>query len=139
MADVIRIEKGFSPWQPAADALLVKEYAYHEIPLMGVVEQHGVRYYFGCAAGRDEPVSIWFYARLSVEEEAMLDGSSGDDFNSRVKFQGPAVLALALEGPGVVATYLMESLSEEEIAHGYERLVGELQELAAKAQGLIPA
>lgn len=138
MADVIRLEKGFSPWRPASDAVLVKEYAYHEIPLRGVVEQHGVRYYFGCAYGSDEPVSVWFYVRLGPGDEAVLDAASAEEFDKAVTFGGPAMLALALEGPGIVATYLMESLSQEEITHGYRSLVMELQDLAERAKELIP-
>ena len=137
MADVIRLEKGFSPWQPASDAHLVKEYAYYEIPLRGVVEQHGVRYYFGCAAGRDEPVNVWVYVRLSADDEATLDSASYADFDHAIPLQGPGMLALAIEGPGVVATYSLDSFSENELARGYRALIGELESMTESARELI--
>ncbi len=138
MGDVIRLEQGFSPWQPASDARLVKEYAYYEVPLSGIIEQHGVRYYFHCVDGDDEPVSLWFYMRVNAEDEARLDAATADDFSTAVDFHGPGMLALAIEGPGVVATYLMDPLSTEAIREGCHELVRQLEDLTETAKELAP-
>lgn len=138
MGDVIRLEKGFSPWRPASDAELVKEYAYYEIPLVGIIEQHGVRYYFECVLGQDASVNMWLYMRLSAEDEARLDEATAEEFHDAVEFTGPGMLALALEGPGLVAFYLMDPLSPNELDHGYQALVGELEHMVESAKELAP-
>lgn len=125
MGDVINLEKGFSPWRPAPDAVLAKEYAYYEIPLAGVIEQAGVRYFFHSVAV-DEHVSLWVYMHLSPTQEDVLDSASREDFMDAVNFEGAGMLALALEGPGIVATYLMDPLSREAIKDGYRVVVSEL-------------
>ncbi|MGH2780501.1 MAG: hypothetical protein ACRDLA_03620 [Thermoleophilaceae bacterium] len=138
MADVIRLEKGYSPWRPASDAQLVKEYAYHDMPLAGIIEQLGVRYYFGCVVGHDDPANIWYYTRVDDEEEAALDNATVNSFDSAIAFHGPGMLALALEGPGIVAVYLLDPVSTEEIQLGYRALVAELEEGVQRARELIP-
>lgn len=139
MADVIHVEKGYSPWQPASDARLVKEYGYHDFPFAGVIEQHGVRYYFACVDGMNETVNAWVYAQLTADEEAQLDAASPEQFFDSFEIGGPAVLALAVEGPGVIATHLMESVTKEELLYGKRQLVQQVERLLETARELTPA
>ena len=138
MADVIHVEKGFSPWQPAQDARLVKQYQYYEIPLCGVIEQHGMRFFFACLAGADEAVNMWFYGRLSPEVETALDQATAEEFTSSAQFEGPAVMALAAEGPGIVATTMVDGLTSDEIRAAHEILYRELEAWASAAKELEP-
>lgn len=139
MADVINIERGFSPWQPSADAHLAKQYQYYEFPMAGVIEQHGTRYFFICIDGADEPVNLWFYGRLSPEDEAKCDQADATDFDSAVDFSGPAVLALAVEGPGIVASTVMGDVNSEELKQAHRTLYEQLQMWARAAEDLQPA
>lgn len=138
MADVIHVERGFSPWQPAPDAHLVKEYQYYEVPTRGVIEQHGIRYFFACLAGADDTVSAWIYIRIDPKTEARLDASAFEEFDT-VGFDGPAVMALAVEGPGVVAIQVLDELIPDYIRSAHRALYEEMQVWAQEAKNLEPA
>jgi hypothetical protein len=119
MADVIHIANGFSPWKPSADAELVKQYQYYEFPLKGIIRQHGVRYYFACIGGVQSEVTVWLYVRVSPAEESALDNSTRETFGVAVHPSGPAVVALALEGTGIIASQLVDDVSPESVQQAF--------------------
>jgi hypothetical protein len=135
MADLIHAQKGFSPWKPSAEAELVKQYQYYDIPLAGIIKQHGVRYFFTCVAGKDAPVNYWFYARVSPGEEKAFDSATRESFTSAMGWTGPVVMALAIEGPGIVAITEIDEITEKgSIDRAYETLAGELNNWAKAAK-----
>lgn len=133
MSDVIQVEAGFSPWQPAHDARLVKEYWHYDIPLAGVIEQHDVHYAFYCAGGADERVSYWLYARITAVEEALLDLASAEEF-MHFSMEGQAVLALAIEGKGVIASEAIDEMGADTVRNAHEALVEQLREWIEAAE-----
>lgn len=137
VADVVEIHRGFAPWKPSPDAELVKEYRYYDVPRTGVIEQHGVRYFFTCLDDDpDELVSIWFYCHLTREDEAVLDSASAAEFDTCVDFDGPGLLALAFEEVGIVAAEVMDELTSEHLAEAHDALVRRLRSQTEAAQEL---
>ena len=134
MADVIHVENGYSPWQPSGDAELSKQYQYYEIPLRGVIVQHDVRYYFGCVGGAGEPVNFWLYAMITPEEEAVLDSTPREEFQTAIPFDSPAVLALAIDGTGIIASVVTDDLSEKSVHRAFDYLQAEVRSWASSAQ-----
>jgi hypothetical protein len=139
VTDVIQVQKGSPPWSPSPDARLVKEYQFHEIPLAGVLEQHGTRYFFFCSEGADERVNLWFYTRLSPEDEYGLDAADRENFMTAVGFDGPAVMALAADDLGVIAFANLDDLSSESMQEGFKAVFDELDALTRAARELVPA
>jgi hypothetical protein len=136
MADVIQIEAGHAPWRPAEDAELVKQYRYYEIPTAGVIQQHRTRYLFCCIAGQEERISFWLYTRLSSEDETALDEAPLEEFNHAIGLPGPAVIALVLEGPGVVSHRVIDELTEGSIAPTVQSLIEELEQYVLSGRDL---
>lgn len=129
MADVIQLHGGYSPWKPSEDAELAKEYRRYNIPLEGVVSQHGVRYAFACVDGHDDVVSFWVYVHVSAEQESALDAGG------EIEFRGPGALALVIEGVGIVASTLVEDFDDAEATRAAVRvLAGTLSDWAHEAE-----
>jgi hypothetical protein len=133
MADVIHIQRGFAPWQPAPDAVLVKEYQYYEMPTRGVIEQHGVRFLFICAPPSDDELTGWVYFHLSPREEEMLDNATPEEFENAIVHTGPCVMAFAVDGLGVVRSYVLDELSQvafNDVADQFSQELGQIAEHA---------
>lgn len=137
MADVIQIEKGCDPWQPSHDAILAAQHRYYEIPLEGIIEQHGVRYSFICV-GQGENVSFWQYEYVTPADEAALATMTSEELAAR-EITAPMVVAIALEGLGIVGSVIVDEPSDEAIERGYRQLASEMERLAGDARDLLPA
>lgn len=135
MADVIHLHQGFSPWKPSPDAILAKEYLRYDIPLEGVIVQDGVRYHFVCLAGEAQPVSLWLYTWLSPADEARLDA----DPTYEVPLEAPALMALVVEGPGIVGGTVIETLAGNAVDIAADFLIDQLDHWASTARELKPA
>lgn len=107
MSDLIRVHLGFSPWRPSEDADLVAQLEYYEIPLRGVVEQHGCFHYFECVQGGLSEVGLWLY--IPVSDDRVRDlrrATSAEEIGDRAldgEAVTPFVAAIAAEGQGIVA------------------------------------
>lgn len=109
MGDQISIEVGRMPWQPADDAVLAETLHYYDAPLIGVIEQCGMKHVFWCLEGHVDPTSLWAYTRVDEAELAPLRGSS--DFDAalaQLTADRPIVIALFREGDGIVWTEYVE-------------------------------
>ena len=115
-------------------ATLEKTYQYYEVPLSGIISQHGARFFFGCVGGPSEPANFWIYARVNSQEEHALDSSTPSDFGAAVDFVGPVVMALALEGPGIVAYHVIDYLNSDGLMAARDALMAELEEQMAAAR-----
>lgn len=84
MSDLLRLEASAAPWRPRADAHLISELHRHDIPLVGLIEQHGVTYLFACLVGEAEPNNVWAYALVTEQELARLHRADERDFDAVV-------------------------------------------------------
>ena len=114
MRDAISVQPGAVPWKPAADAELVVEYDRHDIPTIGIVRQSGTEYLFRCASGHGSAVSAWTYAPIDRAHRAAIERAEGRtdvDAALREAAKFPAVLAIAAEGFGIIASETIPSPS----------------------------
>ena len=77
MSDLIQIDAGARPWMPSASTELIATLDEYNVPLAGLIEQHGVTFLFVCAAGEEEPDNVWLYSLVSAEEIQALTEASG--------------------------------------------------------------
>ena len=112
MADTISLLRGDAPWMPH-DSTLEVQFHYHEVPLIGIVRQHGVEYLFRCLNVMDDDVfSLWHYIRLSGDLRERLEAASTPDkFDAALRDSEPtaSVLAVAMQGAGVLTSREVEA------------------------------
>jgi hypothetical protein len=141
MGDIISIQRGAAPWAPSADAEVVAEYRYYDVPVEGIVRQHGVEFLFACLTGGIDPVSFWIYARVTPEERARLESAA--DPSSYVElmrghgFHAPYVLALAVEDVGILASAVVDD--DEHLQEAMRSLHRYMQSLAEDTKELADA
>ena len=99
MADLAEIAEGGHPWEPTPTSVLVDILHRYNMPLVGVIEQHGVRYLFQCWAGEVERANIWLYTRLTEEQRRLLSDETRPFTDALEEAtRGEGVLAVALDG-----------------------------------------
>lgn len=99
MSDLVEIAEGGRPWEPSPTTVPGEILHRYNMPLVGVIEQHGVRYLFQCWAGEVERANMWLYTRLDDDQERLL--ADEDRPLSEALEQatiGEGVLAVALDG-----------------------------------------
>lgn len=118
MGDFIRLQKGAPPWEGSGDpAHHVETYHFHDIPLIGLIQQHGVNYLFRCFAGEVEPLNLWSYTLVEDAEIVDLEETTtAQEFDRRVNelASRPGVLALSVDGIGIVASREVQDWSDPE-------------------------
>jgi len=77
MSDLIQIEAGARPWEPSAATETLTILDEYNVPLAGLIEQHGVTFLFVCAAGEEEPDNVWLYSLVSAQEVKVLTEARG--------------------------------------------------------------
>lgn len=98
MSDWLLPEQGARPWLPApgvTERLVLHEY---DIPLAGLLEQHGSVYLYSCLLGEVEALNVWAYVLVSDEEAERIAALQGDDVVTGVAAAVtslPATVALA--------------------------------------------
>ena len=99
MSDLAETAEGGRPWQPTETSVPGEILHRYNMPLVGVMEQHGVRCLFQCWAGEVERANMWLYTRLSEDQERLL-GDEGQPFEDALAevTLGEGVLAVALDG-----------------------------------------
>lgn len=115
MGDYLQIQEGLRPWCPAPEANVVTTYNFYDVPTSGVLEHHGSKYVFLCVEGVAHPASIWTYTFADDSELAALDEIPGEElYDAVLAFMAdrPSMVAIALEGPGVIAATYQEPRSD---------------------------
>lgn len=140
MADYLVVEQGAPPWLPSPQAETVAEFAYHDVPLSGVLRQHGVDFFFSCMDGAAEPVSFWIYRHVTEREWREFQRATSPEAYARMvgqlEFDRPYVIALAVEKVGIVGSRVVTGNDEDELRQACEALVTELETLAGEARAL---
>jgi hypothetical protein len=99
VSDLAEIAEGGRPWMPTETTVPGEILHRYNMPLVGVIEQHGVRYLFQCWVGEVERANLWLYTRLTEQQHGILSDDARpfaealDDST-----QGEGVLAVALDG-----------------------------------------
>jgi hypothetical protein len=99
VSDLAEIAEGGRPWKPTETTVPGEVLHRYNMPLVGVIEQHGVRYLFQCWGGEVERANLWLYTRLSEEQDRVL-GNESRPFDEALDdaTRGEGVLAVALDG-----------------------------------------
>ena len=99
MSDLAEIAEGGRPWEPTTTTVPGEILHRYNMPLVGVIEQHGVRYLFQCWAGEVERANIWLYTRLTEEQRRLLSDETRPFTDALEEAtRGEGVLAVALDG-----------------------------------------
>ncbi len=138
MADLIELQEGQPPWRPTADSSLEAVYRKYDIPLVGVIGQHGHQFFFMCVDGEDERLSLWFYTLIEPDQRAMIEAMSPGEFDDQLAtmdFPSWGRLALATERVGIVDFADVENTPNGP-AEALEKLRSNLDHLSQEAQDL---
>lgn len=95
MSDLVQIEVGARPWSPGPDVKELHILDYYNIPLAGIIEQHGAQHFYVCAAGEEDRANVWLYSHIDAEEARALAATTGE--------QLVPIMAAALRNRMVVA------------------------------------
>jgi hypothetical protein len=99
VSDLAEIAEGGRPWMPTETTVPGEILHRYNMPLVGVIEQHGVRYLFQCWGGEVERANLWLYTLLTEEQDRLL-GEEAHPFDDALEeaTRGEGVLAVALDG-----------------------------------------
>lgn len=139
MSDSIVLHVGGLPWQPTPDSRLSKEYRHYDMPLVGVVAQHNREFLFMCLDGHADDVNLWWYVHLSDGQRDLLDRADQAEFERllhSMEFEGPSVIALAVERRGIVDFEEAGGDDTESLRSAMASLIGRLDHMQASAHEL---
>lgn len=121
MAERILVQPGCDPWAPRGLLTHLSEiYNQYDVPTVGIVSQNAVQYLFRCLWGADNRISIWGYTVVGEVERDKIHASEPEEFDDVARSIGdshPGVLALAVEGFGIVAAVDVDDWSDLDEAH----------------------
>lgn len=125
MADRIELQVGDLPWKPTGseEPLVLHKY---DMPLSGIIDQHGASYFFWCIRGEITRGTLWGYAPIGDQERHEIENEPRDQVIRRLfSSPRPCTLAFSVDGRGIVKwkdfeskprTYnLLRSRSEERL------------------------
>ena len=139
MSDLAEIAEGGRPWKPTESTVPGEILHRYNMPLVGVVEQHGVPYLFQCWGGEVERANLWLYTHLTEEQSQLLSDESRPFTEALDEAtRGDGVLAVALDGR-IVAWELVPDVDEplgEIIDLLSDRALSILQEESRAVEGL---
>ena len=144
MSDHIYIEKGRPPWRPSESATLLDVFHRFTIPLVGVIEQHEVKYLFWCVVGHAGSANAWAYAHIDEGsfDLGLLRAATHENLAhvlaSAVKDRS-GTFAIASEDKGILEWVILEPPADFESVHqrGMEELGAKMNEAMAEMQHLM--
>lgn len=137
MTDQIALRIGADPWRPASTATPVVVLDRYDIPLLGVVSQHGSNFLFNFLEGQPQEVNIWVYANIADQELEALRRATPeeiDDIVDRVFGTRDTTVALATEGRGLVLSAIIKPCQTRK-----ELIAVAISELARQARAEVSA
>lgn len=141
MSDLIQLEHGVDPWKGSSTSRHVVEYRHYEIPLAGIVEQHGRQYLYFCLSRPDDSPTVWIYTGITSEQRACLEGGPDEQFNERLnglEHEGRGTLAFATENLGIV-DFVEADLDDQGLRLAYRTLLENLDTLRRDAADRLDA
>lgn len=103
----IQLQQFARPWQGnELFAQAVDTYHFHDIPLIGLIEQFERLYLFRCIGGEAEGVNFWTYVHVTADQRAAIEATANpEDFDALVgELTEPmGVVAVAADGHGIIA------------------------------------
>ena len=102
IADRIELREGDLPWQPhAAEDVVVLNRC--DMPLTGMIRQHGNSYFFWCLRGEVTQGTLWGYLPIGDQERHEIEHEPRDLILRNLSSRPRAwTLAFSIEGRGVV-------------------------------------
>lgn len=102
MADRINLRVGDLPWRPDGSELSSVFHRY-DMPLSGIITQHGTAYFFWCIRGEVTQGSLWGYAAIGDHEVHELENEPRDQALRRLAASPrPTTVAFSVEGKGIM-------------------------------------
>jgi hypothetical protein len=128
MADRIELREGNLPWKPggAESVAVLNKY---DMPLSGVIIQHGTPFFFWCIRGEVTQGTLWGYVPIGEHERHEIEHEPRDQVVRRLlKSKRPCTLAFSIEGQGIVKWRDFESQRsiQEWLHSGQEERILEL-------------
>ncbi len=78
MTGQIHLRLGAQPWRPADTARPSKILNHYDIPLAGILKQHGSFFLFECLEGEVQEANLWAYVPISRTTARRLRRLTGD-------------------------------------------------------------
>ncbi|HUC59874.1 MAG TPA: hypothetical protein VMA95_20910 [Streptosporangiaceae bacterium] len=78
MDDQIHLRLGAKPWQAADTARLSKVLNHYDVPLAGILKQHGAHFLFECLEGEVQEANIWAYVPLTRSAARRMTRLTGE-------------------------------------------------------------
>lgn len=78
----IHLRLGARPWQAADTARLSKVLNRYDVPLAGILKQHGTRFLFECLDGEVQEANIWAYVPITRSTARKIGRLTGDRLTS---------------------------------------------------------
>jgi hypothetical protein len=110
MDQQIHLRLGAEPWRPADTARLSKVLNHYDVPLAGILKQHGSYFLFECLEGEVQDANLWAYvpirratarrlARLTSDRlmSAIHDAYMNHDITAVLAVDGAIVRGVTLE------------------------------------------
>lgn len=110
MSDQIALRMGAVPWRPASTAESVIVLDRYDIPLLGVVHQHGSNFLFNFLDGQPQEVNMWGYANIADQELETLRGAAPeeiDDLVDQIFGTRDITVAIATEETGLLLSAII--------------------------------
>jgi hypothetical protein len=115
MSDLINIQAGSLPWEPAADADVVEVFDRYDMPTVGVIHQGGHHFVFECLFGHGETMHAWLYTGIEEHElEALRETANFDAELESILEHRPYTAALATDADGVIVDFHVSEPSDYE-------------------------
>jgi hypothetical protein len=80
VSDLIQLGIGERPWLPTPNTTPVEVFDRYDMPISGLIKQHGALFVFDCLEGHVSEGNVWIYAHVSTAEAVLLQRAEGDDF-----------------------------------------------------------
>jgi hypothetical protein len=101
MTDQIHLRLGARPWHPADSARPGKVLNHYDVPLAGILKQHGNYFLFECLEGEVQDVNLWAYVPINRGTARKLARMTGDRLTGAMHAaygQQSITVAFALNG-----------------------------------------
>jgi hypothetical protein len=118
MSDLISLRRGARPWAPAfANDEAAEVLDYYDMPLAGILRQHGAYFLFQCLEGQLDTTNLWAYVLLEPWEVEQLRSADEDQLDDAIertfyKSRRDITVAIATEELGIVLSVVVTAYDD---------------------------